>query len=134
MVTVIQRCISAKVKINNKVIAEIDQGAVILLGIVNGDQIHDADYIANKSAMLRIYNDHNNKMNLSIKESLERRKSISNDRIEAEGVEFLKRVSKGFLNLSKERKWIQIDADQNSSAVNHSIASELSRFFVELTD
>ena len=68
MVTVIQRCISAKVKINNKVIAEIDQGAVILLGIVNGDQIHDADYIANKFAMLRIYNDHNNKMNLSIKE------------------------------------------------------------------
>ena len=68
MVTVIQRCISAKVKINNKVIAEIDQGAVILLGIVEGDQFEDADYIANKFAMLRIYNDHNNKMNLSIKE------------------------------------------------------------------
>ena len=34
MVTVIQRCISANVKIKNKIIAEIDQGAVILLGIV----------------------------------------------------------------------------------------------------
>jgi len=68
MVTVIQRCISANVKIKNKIIAEIDQGAVILLGIVEGDQFEDADYIANKFAMLRIYNDHNNKMNLSIKE------------------------------------------------------------------
>ncbi len=68
MVTVIQRCISANVKINNKIISEIHQGAVILLGIVEGDQFQDADYIANKFAMLRIYNDHNNKMNLSIKE------------------------------------------------------------------
>ena len=68
MVTVIQGCISANVKIKNKIIAEIDQGAVILLGIVEGDQFEDADYIANKFAMLRIYNDHNNKMNLSIKE------------------------------------------------------------------
>ena len=68
MVSVIQRCISANVKIDNKIIAKIDHGIVILLGICKGDTIKDADYIVKKISILRIYNDHENKMNLSIKD------------------------------------------------------------------
>ncbi len=68
-------------------------------------------------------------LDLSVKKSLLRRKTIANDRIEAEGVEFLERVAKGFLEIADNRNWIQIDADQSSSAVNHAISSELSKFF-----
>ena len=68
MVAVIQRCIKANVKVDNKVIAKIDQGLVVLLGIQIGDDYEDASYVAKKIINLRIYNDSDDKMNLSIKE------------------------------------------------------------------
>ena len=68
MVAVIQRCIKANVKVDNKVIAKIDQGLVVLLGIQSGDDYKDASYVAKKIINLRIYNDSDDKMNLSIKE------------------------------------------------------------------
>ncbi len=68
MVAVIQRCIKANVKVDNKVIAKIDQGLVVLLGIRSGDDYKDASYVAKKIINLRIYNDSDDKMNLSIKE------------------------------------------------------------------
>ena len=68
MVAVIQRCIKADVKVDNKVIAKIDQGLVVLLGIQSGDDYEDASYVAKKIINLRIYNDSDDKMNLSIKE------------------------------------------------------------------
>tara|TARA_X000000368_G_C22975392_1_gene687413 strand:- start:81 stop:524 length:444 start_codon:yes stop_codon:yes gene_type:complete len=68
MVAVIQRCIKANVKVDNKVIAKIDQGLVVLLGIQSGDDYEDASYVAKKIINLRIYNDSDDKMNLSIKE------------------------------------------------------------------
>ena len=67
MVAVIQRCIKANVKVDNKVIAKIDQGLVVLLGIKSGDAYEDASYVAKKIINLRIYNDSDDKMNLSIK-------------------------------------------------------------------
>ena len=49
MIAIVQRCTSASVKIDNKTIAEIDTGMVILLGVCIGDEKNDADYIAKKN-------------------------------------------------------------------------------------
>ena len=67
MVAVIQRCVNAKVKVSNIVIAQVEQGLVILLGIMRGDSQKDADYITKKIIDLRVFNDKEGKMNLSIK-------------------------------------------------------------------
>ena len=65
MIVVIQRCSKATVLIKNKVFSKIDNGLMILLGIKKGDQINDADKIIDKVINMRIFNDRNNKMNLS---------------------------------------------------------------------
>ena len=65
MIVVIQRCSKATVLIKNKVFSKIDNGLMILLGIKKGDQFDDADKIIDKVINMRIFNDKNNKMNLS---------------------------------------------------------------------
>ena len=65
MIVVIQRCSKAAVLIKNKVFSKIDNGLMILLGIKKGDQFNDADKIIDKVINMRIFNDRNNKMNLS---------------------------------------------------------------------
>jgi len=65
MIVVIQRCSKATVLIKNKVFSKIDNGLMILLGIKKGDQFNDADKIIDKVINMRIFNDKNNKMNLS---------------------------------------------------------------------
>tara|TARA_Y100000996_G_scaffold229060_1_gene180217 strand:- start:222 stop:665 length:444 start_codon:yes stop_codon:yes gene_type:complete len=66
MIAVIQRCSSSIVRVNNEKISEIDYGITVLLGISNGDKKKDAEYVAKKIKSLRIFNDKNGKMNLSI--------------------------------------------------------------------
>ena len=66
MIAVIQRCSSSRVRINNKKISEIAYGITVLLGICNGDKKKDAEYVVGKIQKLRIFNDENGKMNLSI--------------------------------------------------------------------
>ena len=68
MIAVIQRCASSSVKIDNKKISEIAYGLMVLLGICIDDKEKDAEYIAKKIQTLRIFNDENRKMNLSIKD------------------------------------------------------------------
>ena len=68
MIAVIQRCASSSVKIDNKKISEIAYGLMVLLGICIDDKEKDAEYIAKKLQTLRIFNDENEKMNLSIKD------------------------------------------------------------------
>ena len=68
MIAVIQRCASSSVKIDNKKISEITYGLMVLLGICIDDKEKDAEYIAKKIQTLRIFNDENKKMNLSIKD------------------------------------------------------------------
>ncbi len=68
MIAVIQRCASSSVKINNKKISEIAYGLMVLLGICIDDKEKDAERIAKKIQTLRIFNDENEKMNLSIKD------------------------------------------------------------------
>ena len=58
----------AKVVINHAVKSEIKQGVLILLGIENEDNEEDVEWLANKIANLRIFDDNSGIMNLSINE------------------------------------------------------------------
>ncbi len=63
---VIQRVREASVKINDKIVGEIQQGLFILLGIEHVDSELDADYLIKKLIHLRIFGDDEGKMNLSV--------------------------------------------------------------------
>ena len=63
---VIQRVSSADVSIDGVVYAFIGVGILILLGIGTDDDIEDVDWLINKLNSLRIFNDSEGKMNLSI--------------------------------------------------------------------
>jgi D-tyrosyl-tRNA(Tyr) deacylase len=66
MRAVIQRVNSASVRINNEKISSINEGILLLLGIEKGDFRSDADYILDKSINMRIFEDKQGKMNLSL--------------------------------------------------------------------
>ena len=66
MIVVAQRCSSASVFVDGAVISEIDLGLLLLVGIEKGDGRSDIQKIVNKISNLRIFEDENNKMNLSI--------------------------------------------------------------------
>ena len=68
MIAVIQRCSRGKVTVSEKVVGEINNGLVILLGVQKSDTEKDADFLVNKISGLRIFSDENDKMNLSIKD------------------------------------------------------------------
>jgi D-tyrosyl-tRNA(Tyr) deacylase len=69
MRAVIQRVTRASVTIANKVKAEIDSGLLVLVGIEDGDDDPDIEWLCNKIVNLRIFNDTNNVMNLSVLET-----------------------------------------------------------------
>ena len=66
MIVVAQRCSEAKVLVHKKVIAKIKSGMMLLVGVRKGDGYFEVDKIINKIINLRIFNDENEKMNLSI--------------------------------------------------------------------
>ncbi len=66
MRVVIQRVRQSKVVIEGETKGEIGQGLNILLGVENADSEEDADWLAAKISSLRIFNDENDVMNLSI--------------------------------------------------------------------
>lgn len=68
MKIVIQRSKQASVSVNNTVIGAIDLGMVILVGITHEDTEKDVQYLADKVSGLRIFDDEQGKMNLSIQE------------------------------------------------------------------
>jgi D-tyrosyl-tRNA(Tyr) deacylase len=68
MKAVIQRVISASVVVDGRMTAEIGQGILVLLGVEKGDAGAQADWLAEKIAGLRIFNDGAGKMNRSIGE------------------------------------------------------------------
>ena len=68
MKIVIQRVSKASVTIENKKVAEIQSGLLILLGIVNEDTQEDIKWLSNKITNLRIFNDDEGVMNKSIKD------------------------------------------------------------------
>lgn len=66
MKVILQRVTQASVSIENKVKASIDQGLLILLGIENEDTSEDISWLCNKILKIRIFNDENEVMNLSL--------------------------------------------------------------------
>jgi D-tyrosyl-tRNA(Tyr) deacylase len=68
MRVVLQRVQEASVKIDGKIKGEIKTGILILLGIEEADTSEDIDWLCNKIVNLRIFNDENRVMNLSLKD------------------------------------------------------------------
>lgn len=68
MRVVIQRVSKASVTINNAVFSSINNGLMVLVGIEDGDDQKDADWIVQKLANMRIFSDAEGKMNLSVKD------------------------------------------------------------------
>ena len=66
MRAVIQRVSRAKVMVNGETTGEIGKGLIVLLGVGTGDTDADADYLAEKIVGLRIFEDPDGKMNLSV--------------------------------------------------------------------
>lgn len=69
MRVVLQRSRFAKVEVNGEVTGQIDKGLVLLVGITHEDTKDDVRYVAEKIANLRLFEDGDGKMNLSIFES-----------------------------------------------------------------
>jgi D-tyrosyl-tRNA(Tyr) deacylase len=65
---VLQRVSRAQVRVGNDVVGDIGSGLLVLLAVGNEDTEADADYLATKIAGLRIFEDENGKMNLSLAE------------------------------------------------------------------
>lgn len=68
MVAVLQRVSQGRVRVNKEIVGEIGRGLVILLGIFESDTVKETDKLADKTVNLRIFNDKEDKMNLSLKE------------------------------------------------------------------
>ncbi len=68
MRAVLQRVLKADLKVDGKEISRINSGLVIFLGVGKGDSESDCEKLALKISKLRIFEDENGKMNLSIKE------------------------------------------------------------------
>ncbi len=68
MRTVIQRVSRASVTINGNIKSEIGKGLLILLGIEDSDDDTDIEWLCNKIVQLRIFNDSNEIMNLSVQD------------------------------------------------------------------
>lgn len=68
MRAVVQRVSSSKVTVDGNVTGEIKKGLLVLLGVTHEDTSKDVDYIIDKVLNLRIFEDENEKMNLSLKD------------------------------------------------------------------
>ena len=68
MKAVVQRVKKTSLKVDGELISEIDFGLTVFLGIKTGDEKEQADYLMRKIANLRVFEDENGKMNLSVKD------------------------------------------------------------------
>src|SRR3970282_2145148 len=68
MKTVIQRVSSASVTIESKIVADIQKGLLVLIGIEEADNQEDSNWLCQKIVNLRIFGDENDVMNLSVKD------------------------------------------------------------------
>ncbi|CAM3075603.1 D-tyrosyl-tRNA(Tyr) deacylase [Chryseobacterium flavum] len=68
MKVVIQRVSEASVKVDGKIVGEIDKGVMLLIGIDENDEKTDADWLVQKILNLRIFGDEEGKLNLSVRD------------------------------------------------------------------
>ena len=68
MRVVIQKVTQASVSIENQIVASIDKGLLMLVGIEDGDTNEDIAWLSSKIVNLRVFDDDNGVMNLSVKE------------------------------------------------------------------
>ena len=68
MRVVIQRVTNASVTVESKVVSEIQKGLLVFVGIEEADTQEDLDWLVTKIAQLRIFNDENEVMNLSVQD------------------------------------------------------------------
>ena len=68
MKAVIQRVSQSSVTINNEIVAQIQQGLLVLVGIEDADNQEDINWLTSKIANLRIFADENEVMNMSLKD------------------------------------------------------------------
>ena len=68
MRAVVQRVTKSSVTVDGQITGAIDEGLVVLIGVEEGDTDKDVRYIADKVSGLRIFEDENEKMNLSVKD------------------------------------------------------------------
>ncbi|WP_417899464.1 D-aminoacyl-tRNA deacylase [Bacillus haimaensis] len=66
MRVVLQRAKRAEVRVGGNVVGRIEKGLMLLVGVTHEDTAEDAAYVADKIVNLRIYEDENEKMNLSL--------------------------------------------------------------------
>ena len=66
MRAVIQRVKRAKVEVDGVTVGSVEKGFLVLLGVMDGDTEKEAEILAAKTAKLRIFEDENGKMNLSL--------------------------------------------------------------------
>ena len=64
----IQRVSKASVRVEGECVGKINKGFLVFLGITHGDTKDNVDYLVNKLYNLRVFEDENEKMNLSIKD------------------------------------------------------------------
>ena len=69
MLAVVQRVKESSVDIDGESVGNIGPGLMVLLGVARGDSQKDADFLAEKISNLRIFEDENKKMNLSLLET-----------------------------------------------------------------
>ena len=69
MIAVLQRVTTGKVKIGDRIIGDINNGLVILLGVHRDDKEEDIIFLADKVIGLRIFDDNNGKMNISLQDA-----------------------------------------------------------------
>ena len=66
MRAVVQRVSRARVTVDGEVTGQIGQGLLVLFGVGKDDTESDAEYLASKIAALRVFDDHNGKINLAV--------------------------------------------------------------------
>ncbi|HSQ33366.1 MAG TPA: D-aminoacyl-tRNA deacylase [Peptostreptococcaceae bacterium] len=68
MRAVVQRVVSSKVSVGDETVGSINKGLLVLLGVTHDDTSKDVDYMVDKIVNLRIFEDENDKMNLSVRD------------------------------------------------------------------
>lgn len=68
MKVLVQRVLSAKVEVDNKVVGSIDKGLLLFVGFTQSDSSKEIDYMVDKVLNLRIFDDENGVMNKSLLE------------------------------------------------------------------